>query len=111
MIYVPSYNTNNCVYVRDSSTIRVYLSVPTNNSTIGYTDYYINSHYVYTTGSTTFNNYQVLPTCLASSEITTNIFYRNDLSDIMICVFIMLTIGYFIIKKVVRSFLYGGRFA
>ena len=111
MIYVPIYNTNNCAYVRDANTIRVYNTTPTNNSTVGYTDYYINSHYIYTNGSTTFNNYNTIPSCLSNDDVTTNIWYRNDLSDILICVFIILTIGYFIIKKIVRSIFWGGRFA
>lgn len=111
MIYVPTYDSNNCVYVRDGSTIRVYDTHPYQGTTVGYTDYYFNSHYVYTNGSTTFSNYTTIPTCLASDNITTNIWYRNDLSDILICVFIMLTLGYFIIKKCVRAIFWGGRFA
>lgn len=110
-VYVPDYTNTKCAYIRDSNTIRVYNTVPTQNSTVGYTDYYINSHYIYTTGSTTFNNYTTIPTCLSSSSITESILYRNDLADIMVCVFIILTIFYFIIKKCVRALFWGGRFA
>lgn len=111
MIYVPEYNINNCAYIYDANRIRVYSSRPTNNATITYRDYYFNSHYLYTDGSTTFSNYSTLPTCLNSDYISTNPYYRTDLADILICVFITITIGYFIIKKIVRGFLYGGRFA
>lgn len=111
MVYVPTYNSSNCVYVRDSNTIRVYDSHPTQGATVGYTDYYVNSHYLYTNGSTTFNNYSTLPTCLVSTEISTNPWYRNDIADICIVFFIILTISYFIIKKIIRALFWGGRFA
>lgn len=111
MVYVPVYNNNNCAYVYDASRIRVYSSRPQSNTTITYRDYYFNSHYLYYDGSTSFSNYSTIPTCLANDEVSTNIWYRNDLPDIMIVLFIILFIGYFIIKKIVRGFLYGGRFA
>ena len=111
MVYVPYYNDGYCAYVYDANRIRVYSSRPNYGSTITYRDYYFNSHYLYTDGSTTFSNYSTLPTCLADTNISTNIYYRNDLADIMIVLFIILFIGYFIIKKIVRGFLYGGRFA
>lgn len=111
MIYVPEYNNNKCAYVYDSSRIRVYSSRPQNNTTISYRDYYFNSHYLYNDGSTTFSNYSTLPTCLSNDDISTDIWYRNDLSDIMIILFIILTIFYYIIKKCVRALFWGGRFA
>lgn len=111
MIYVPNYNNSQCAYIRDANTLRVYNSVPTQNSTVAYTDYYINSHYIHTTGTTTFNNYTSVPTCLVSTDITESILYRNDLADIMIVLFIILTLFYFIIKKCVRALFWGGRFA
>lgn len=111
MIYVPDYTNVKCAYIRDANTIRVYDTHPTNNSTVGYTDYYINSHYIFTNGSTTFNNYNTIPTCLNSDTISTDIWYRHDLADIMTVLFIILVIFYFIIKKCVRALFWGGRFA
>lgn len=111
MVYVPVYNNNNCAYVYDANRIRVYSQRPQYNTTIGYRDYYFNSHYIYTDGTSSFTNYSTLPTCLVDSDISTNIWYRNDLADIMIVLFILLFISYFIVKKVVRGLLYGGRFA
>lgn len=111
MIYVPVYNTNNCAYVYDANRVRVYNSRPQYNTTITYRDYYFNSHYVYTDGSTTFSNYSTLPTCLVDSEVSTNIWYRNDLSDILIILFIILFIGYFIVRKCIRALFWGGRFS
>lgn len=110
-IYVPNYTNGNCAYIRDANTIRVYSSIPINNSTVQYIDYYINSHYIYVNGSTTFNNYQTIPTCLSNDTISTNIYYRNDMPDIMLMIFITLSIGIFIFRKMFRALIYGGRYA
>ena len=84
MIYVPEYSSGNCAYIYNSDIIRVYSSVPTNNSTVSYKDYYIKSSYIYNTGSTTFGNYSSLPVCISSDRITTDVYYRNDLPEILI---------------------------
>lgn len=110
-IYVPDYVVGNCAYVVDAERIRVYESTPERGYTINYRDYYINSHYLYNDGSTTFSNYSTLPTCLADADISTNYYYRNDLADILTSSFIIILFAYFIIKKIVRAFLYGGRYA
>ena len=104
-VYVPEYNQGNCAYIRDSDIIRVYSSVPQYNSTISYTDYFIKSSYISNTGNTTFSNYSTLPTCIADSRITTDIWYRNDLDSILVCFFILLLICfYFPYRMISRMF-------
>lgn len=83
MIYVPDYVSTNCVYILNNDVIRVYETVPTHNSTISYKDYYFKSSYMYNTGTSSFNNYSTLPVCIDSSRITTDIYYRNDLPQIL----------------------------
>lgn len=100
MIYVPEYSTGNCAYVRDTNTIRVYSTTPTYNSTVSYRDYYINSHYLYTDGSQTFGNYATIPICLSSSNITTDFYYRNDFTDILVMFSIFCLFGIYIPLKV-----------
>lgn len=95
-VYVPAYNNSNCAYIRDSDIIRVYDSRPTYNSTISYKDYYIKSQYIYNEGSTTFSQYSTLPTCISSSRITTDIYYRNDLPYILI-IFMILAFCCFVV--------------
>lgn len=95
MIYVPEYTSGNCAYIYNSDVIRVYDSVPQPNTTINYKDYYIKSSYIYNTGSNTFSSYSVLPVCINSSRITTNVFYRNDISSIMITFFILLLVCFY----------------
>lgn len=95
MIYVPDYSSNNCAYIVNSDIIRKYDSTPRLNSTISYNDYYIKSGYIYNRSYTSFGQYSTLPTCIDSSRITTNVFYRNDISDIMITFFILLLIMFY----------------
>lgn len=91
-IYLPvEINTNNCAYIYDKDTIRVYESKPNYNLDINYKDYYFSSNYIYKEGQTRFNNYSTLPTCLASDNFTTSVFYRNDIDKILF-IFIVLFI-------------------
>lgn len=83
-IYVPDYTSSNCVVIRNEEVIRRYETTPTNNSTINYIDYYINSDYIAQPGSQTFNQYNTLPSCLSSDIITTDIYYRVDMYKILI---------------------------
>lgn len=83
-IYVPDYTSSNCVVIRSEEVMRRYETTPTNNSTINYTDYYINSDYIAQPGNQTFNQYSTLPTCLSSDIITTDIYYRVDMYKILI---------------------------
>lgn len=88
MLYVPNYNTNNCVVLSNYYTLRVYDRRPTaNNTYYSYTDYYITSNYSYNTGTQYFSTSSTLPSC--RNDITTEIYYRNDFSQVLI-VFIIL---------------------
>lgn len=93
-IYLPIENVSDfkCYYIYNSDTIRAYKKVPQVNSTSDYVDFYINSHYLEKEGSQTWGSYhEYLPTCLATTAITNNYLYRNDLFDILGC-FIILAI-------------------
>lgn len=96
-IYVPNLNSGNCVVLQNSSTIRVYDTQPTNNSTINYTDYYFTSNYYFNRGTQTFSNYSTLPTC--RTDITTDFYYRYDFDKIMIIFICILIILYFMAFK------------
>ena len=91
MIYVPNYESGNCAYIYNTDIIRVYDSVPRQNATIPYKDYYIKSSYIYNDGSTSFGSYTSLPTCISDSRITTEVYYRNDFPQIL---FIFLALSY-----------------
>lgn len=97
MIYVPIYNNGNCVVIYNSDTIRVYERQPSANSTINYTDYYMNSNYLYNTGTQTFSNYSTIPTC--RDNITTNFYYRNDFDKICVIFIVFLILFYFLAFK------------
>lgn len=93
MIYLP-FEDVACYVIRDSNTIRVYDDVPHHNANIGYTDVYINSHYLTQIGEQNFSQYSTLPTCLDNSKITNDYWYRLDMPDIllMFSIFFVFTI-------------------
>lgn len=99
-IYVPDYTSSNCVIVRNEEVIRRYETTPTYNSSVNYVDYYIHSDYIKQPGVQTFNQYSTLPTCLSSSYITDNIYYRVDMYQILIMFFIITIFGFYLPLKV-----------
>lgn len=96
MIYVPDLTNYKCFYVQSEGVIRAYEEIPSNNTTINYRDYYINSNYIYKDGSQTFSNYTTLPVCLTSSVLTDKVEYRNDFDSILIIFLIMCIFCFYI---------------
>lgn len=105
MIYLPNINYS-CYVVHDKDTIRAYHTNPTYNSDVDYTDYFINSHYLEKTGVQRFGQqqYTTLPTCITSSNLTTDFYYRNDLSDILIIFSIIILFGFLLPWKIISRF-------
>lgn len=104
-VYVPSYTNGNCATVYSSNTLRVFDSVPANSTTITYTDYFLNSHYLSRTGSYSFDSSELLPSCISSDNISTDYWYRNDFDSILVILFILLIICiYFPIRLISRIF-------
>lgn len=102
MIYVPQDNTYKyCPYVVNANSIRVYDRQPQNNSTANYREYYYNSSYAFTDNQQTWSNYSTLPSCLSSTEITSNVFYRNDIDKILVCFIILLIICFYFPYKII----------
>lgn len=96
MIYVPDLSSYECFYVHSDGVIRAYKQIPSNNSTINYRDYYVNSHYLYKDGVQSFNNYTTLPICLVSEVLTDKVEYRNDFDSILIIFLIMCIFCFYI---------------
>ena len=107
-IYVPYENINDyaCYSIYDKDTIRAYTTIPSYNTTSNYTDFFINSHYITKTGVQTWSNYSTLPTCTNVDHISNNVFYRNDIFDILGCTFIILLICFYFPYKII-SRLFG----
>jgi len=106
-IYVPSFESNSCVTIDylNSGYIRVYERTPQINSTISYTDYFVNNHYFSRTGVQSFGNYYTSVNCVDNSRVTSNYYYRSDLDSILVCFLIILIIGfYFPFKIICRMF-------
>lgn len=94
MIFVPEKESYECYVVQSEGVIRAYEKTPTNNSTVDYRDYYINSNYIYRDGSQNFSQYATTPVCLSSDVITDEVYYRNDFDSILI-IFVLLCIIFF----------------
>ena len=105
MIYVPDLETYKCFVVRNESTIRAYKNIPQNNMDIEYRDYYYNSNYLYQDGVQSFGPYSTLPICLDNSNLTNNVYYRNDFDSILFIFFIMCIFCFYLPLKIfVRLF-------
>lgn len=107
MIYVPEFNTNTCCYMNDSNTLRCYDRRPTNNSTVSYIDYFVNSHYLSRSGSQSFGNYNTNIQCIDNSKLTNSYFYRNDSVDIMLLFVLIAGFIFFFGRIFLRTFFRG----
>lgn len=106
-MYVPNYTDGQCAYVYSDNFIRVYDEVPRNNATITYTDYLLSHHYLSRRGATTFSSYSTLPIC--SSDVTTNFYRRVDITEIVLLATILIGWTWFLVSKLVKTLLRGGR--
>lgn len=105
MIYVPDLENYNCFVVRNESTIRAYKNIPVNNSDVAYRDYFYNSNYLYQDGVQSFGPYSTLPICLDNSNLTNNVYYRNDFDSILVIFLIMCIFCFYLPLKIfVRLF-------
>lgn len=94
-IYLPEYNIDNCAYIQSEGVIRVYETKPTSPGNYNYIEYFYDSNYYTRSGVQSFSNYSTYPSCILSDDITTNIYYRNDLMEILVCFFIILLVCFY----------------
>lgn len=108
-IFVPQDNTyNKCYVVQSEGVIRGYEEVPQVNRTVNYRDYYIKSDYIYRDGYQTFSSYSTPPTCLSSDLITNNYWYRLDITNVLINVFIIALFGLYLPWRIFKP-IFGRR--
>lgn len=103
MIYLPvdDFSSFYCYSVLDKDTIRAYNNDPILNQNISYTDFFINSHYLTKTGSELI---QSVPVCINNDLLTNDVYYRNDLPDILIIFLIISIFAFYIPFRVVLRF-------
>lgn len=104
-VYVPSYELGQCVEIIDKDTIRVYDTY--DQDVNRYTDYYVNSHYLWKRGIHGI----VDVNCLDQQYITTTPIYRNDIMDIFVVGLLFIGVGWFLIAKLIKTFFLGWRWA
>lgn len=108
MIYVPNYNENNCIIIKNSDVIRVYDNTPYFNNEINYTDYFIKSDYMFVNSIELITDENLISKCVAHENITTQIYYRQDFFDILmlflVIAFITLFLPTMLILRIGRRF-------
>lgn len=109
LIYVPNIENYKCFVIRDSETIRAYKEIPTYNATINYDDIYVNSHYMWQSGSQQFSQYSTIPTCISSDRLTSSVEYRNDFNDILIIFSILVLFIIVIPTSIIFKFVRRGK--
>lgn len=108
-IYVPDLENYKCFVVQSEGVIRAYEKIPTNNSDVNYRDYYINSSYIFKDGISSFGPYSNLPYCLSFENLTSDVYYRNDIDKILVIFLIMCIFCFYIpIKIFSKLFKKGG---
>lgn len=82
-VYLPIDDLSSvaCFVITNQDTIRAYYQTPRQNSTANYVDFYVNSHYLRTSGTQTWGNTSNLPTCVDRSIFTNDIVYSNEFPD------------------------------
>lgn len=104
MIYVPEDTIyNKCYVVQSEGVIRAYDTIPRNNVTYGYRDYYINSSYIYRDGTGSWSQYSTLPVCLNSNIIVHDYWHRLDLANILIIILIINIFGIWLPTKIISK--------
>lgn len=103
MIYVPT-TEHTCYVIMNSDTIRAYHTMPTLDTIVNYTDYYINSNYIEQPGYQQFSKYSTLPTCINKTMLTSEVYYRNDFDSILIIFICLCLIFFYIPLKIFKRF-------
>lgn len=100
-VYLPIDNVSQfqCYVVQNSDTVRAYYNTPAHNSSSNYVDFYVNSHYLTSTGSQTWGNTSQLPNCNLNGNITTNYWYSNDFPNALF-IFMFIVIFIFVILHI-----------
>ena len=106
-MYVPNYTSSNCAYLYSDNFIRVYDTEPTYNSNVHYTDYLLSHHYLSREGYQSFGSYSTLPIC--RDDVTTNFYQRVDILEILLIFTIFVGWTWFLVSKLVKTLLKGGR--
>lgn len=100
-IYVPEDSTyNKCYVVQSEGVIRGYDRQPSNNTNYSYRDYYINSSYIFKDNVGSWGQYTTLPICLSSDVITNDIYYRQDMPQILLMFLIINIFGIYLPIKI-----------
>ena len=106
-MYVPNFDSDSCVVVYDSDTIRVYDTEPVVDTSVHYTAYLFNSHYLSYEGEQYFSDSLSLPSC--SSNFDSIFYHRTDIAEIIFIFIVFIGLNWFLLSKLVKTLLHGGK--
>lgn len=100
-VYLPVENVSDyqCYVVQNSDTIRAYVNMPRANSSSSYVDFYINSHYLQTSGTQTWGNISNIPSCNLNNHITNNYWYSNEFPGALF-IFVVISLMIMLVLKI-----------
>ena len=98
--YIPNLGDYACVSLTGSGYVRAYKTMPQRNSCSNFDTIYLNNHYmtIYNDcqgtncpgGGQCWTSNSTLPVCISTSQLTDEVYYRNDFADILI-IFVLLS--------------------
>lgn len=94
----------NCVVFVSHDIVRVYDNIPSIGSSSSYTDYYITDHYTSISG---VDNISESIICSSLDNFTNNVFYRFDISDILVSFACIFFVSIFMIYFALKCFFRG----
>lgn len=106
MIYSPvAIDNNKCFEYQDTVILRVYDTININQVN-NYTDYNTGNHYSSKKGSVLLTD---SPVCINHEDLTTDFYYRNDISHILVVFLIICIFVFYIPYKIFLRFYRKGR--
>ena len=105
MIYVPNLDNNSCYVFQDTMILREYKTTNINSDN-QYVDYNTANHYTSISGTEYLTS---VPSCINEQDLTSDFYYRNDLSHILVIFFIMFIFIIYIPMKIIFRFYGRGR--
>lgn len=102
MIYVPDLDSSKCYEQLDTVIIRKWETTNLNQEN-NYTDYNTSNHYMSKKGSSLL---QTAPSCIYNEDLTSDFYYRNDLSHIFIIFLVLVLFIVYLPYKIISRF-YG----
>lgn len=105
MIYVPNYDNTHCYVFQDTVILREYVTTNVGQEN-NFIDYNTSNHYTSIKGTHYLDR---VPACINEADLTSDFYYRNDLSHILIIFLILFIFIIYLPWKLIMRFYGRGR--